>query len=72
MHQAVVDALRGMPPARLRLIELAWQVVREDGSLDVERASFLRQELAEALAQAEAYGQATREAVRCLRQLARS
>lgn len=68
----MIDALKGVPEARLRLLELAWELVREDGSLDPERASFLAREIEEAIAEAQAYAQSTREAVRCLKAMGRS
>jgi len=68
----LIGALKQVPETRLRLIELARQVVREDGSLDGERASFLVREMQEAIAEAEGYARATQEAVRCLREMARS
>lgn len=68
----VVRVLTGVPEVRLRLIDLARQVAREDGSLDDERAAFFRKELEEAISEAQAYAQATKEAVRCLSEMARS
>lgn len=68
----MIDALKAVPEARLRLLELAWELLREDGSLDMGRASFLGKELEEAIAEAEGYAEATREAVRCLKMMARS
>jgi hypothetical protein len=68
----VIEALKQVPETRLRLIDLAWQVFREDGSLNVERAAFFGKELEEATAEAQTYSRATREAVRCLREMGRS
>lgn len=68
----IIRALETVPEARLRLLELAWEVVREDGSLDPERVTFLCKELEEAIAEAQGYALSTREAVRCLRGMARS
>ena len=66
----IIRALRQVPEARLRLLELAQGLVREDGTFDYEKAAFLSQELETAIAEARAYAQATGEAVRCLRQIA--
>lgn len=68
----LINALRVVPEFRLRLIELAWEVGRDDGSLDPERLTFRGKELKEAIDEAEAYAQATREAVQCLRQIGHS
>ena len=68
----LIDALRVVPEFRLRLIELAWEVVRDDGSLDPERLTFRGKELKEAVDEAEAYARATKEAVQWLREMGRS
>lgn len=68
----IIDALNAVPETRLRLIDLAWKAVREDGTLDPERAAFFGKELDEAIDEARGYIEATRGAVRCLRQIARS
>ena len=68
----LIRALKEVPECRLRLIRLAWEVFRDDGSLDRERLTFHGKELEEAIDEAEAYTQATKEAVRCLRELGRS
>jgi hypothetical protein len=62
----LVNVLRELPEHRLRLIELTWKVTR-DGSIDPGLLAFHSKEIAEAIAEAEAYRDATREAVRCLK-----
>ena len=64
--------LKEVPEFRLRLVGLAWEVVGDDGSPDPEKLTFRGKELKEAIDEAEAYSQATREAVRCLREMGRS
>ena len=68
----LVRALKEVPEVRLRLLELARGLVKEDGSLDMERAAFLGKELEEAIGEAKGYAQATQEMVSCLKQMARS
>ena len=68
----LIQALRKVPYCRLRLIELAWEVVGDDGSPDPEKLTFHSKELKEAIDEAEAYVQATREAVQCLREMGHS
>ena len=68
----MVEALRPLPQVRLRLIELAWKIVREDGSPDPDRLAFHHKELVEAIAEAEAYEKATKGAVLCLRRMGHS
>ncbi|MBI4286315.1 MAG: hypothetical protein HY670_10545 [Chloroflexi bacterium] len=69
---SVLRALRQVPEMRLRLIEMAWGITGEDGSLDLQRVAFYRLEMAEAIGEAQAYVQATREAVHCLREIIHS
>jgi len=65
----LIRVLKEVPEHRLRLIELAWEAVGDDGSLDPEKLGFRRKELEEAIAEAEAYAQATRGAVQCLKSM---
>ena len=67
----LIRALKGIPEFRLRLFQLAQELAGEDGSIDFEKAAFHRQEIEDAIKEAQGYGQATKEAVRCLRQIAR-
>lgn len=68
----LIGALKMVPEFRLRLIELAWELTGDDGSLNLERVAFRGEELTEAVAEAKAYAQATREAVQCLIEMVRS
>jgi len=70
--ELIIRALKQVPEARLRLIDLAWQLVMEDGSLNVKLAAFLVKDLDEAIAEVRGYAAATQEAVRCLRRMALS
>jgi hypothetical protein len=71
-NQDVIRALGQVPELRLRLIELTWRLTKEDGSLDHEKAAFLRQEIDQATAEARAYAHDTERAVQWLRELIRS
>ena len=68
----LIHALKAVPEFRLRLIGLAWEVIRCDGSPDPEKLAFRGKELKEAIDEAEVYAQATREAVQCLRKMGHS
>jgi hypothetical protein len=68
----LVCLLSELPESRLRLTELAWEAVGEDGSLDPAKVAFYAKELTEAIHEAGAYSQATKEMVLCLRELVRS
>lgn len=62
----LVEILKGVPECRLRLIDLAHKVVGDDGKVDLNRLAFHSKEIGEAIKEAEAYREATREAIRCL------
>lgn len=68
----LIRVLKEVPEFQLRLIRLAWEVVGDDGSPNLERLAFHGKELGEAIAEAEAYTQATKGAVQCLREMGRS
>jgi len=68
----LIEALKQLPGVRLRLIDLAWEVAQDDGSIDVEQLLFKGKELEEATCEAKAYAYATRKAVSCLMSLGRS
>lgn len=68
----LIPLLRGVPEFCPRLIELAWKVAKEDGTFDVEKATFYAKEIMDATKEAEAYSRDTKEIVECLRKMARS
>ena len=68
----LVEALKQLPEVRLRLIELAWQVFRDDGGIDDDRLLMMGMELQEATDEARAYAESTRKAVSCLKSMGRS
>ncbi len=68
----LIEALKQLPEVRLRLIELAWEVARDDGTIDAEQLLSRGEELEEAACEAKAYADATRKAVSCLMSLGRS
>lgn len=68
----LVEAFKQLPEVRLRLIDLAWQVTKENGSLDADQLLLKSKELDEAVDEAKAYANATRKAVSCLMSLVRS
>lgn len=70
--QDLVRVLKEVPEYRLRLIELARETVGDDDTLDPDKLAFRHKELVEAIAEAEAYVKATREAVQCLKSMDRS
>ena len=68
----LIRILKGLPETRLRILDLCHKLIGKDGSVDTEKVAFYTTELLEATKEAEQYCRETREAVRCLRELARS
>ena len=68
----LVRVLEGLPETRLRLIDLAWEVVDDEGAIDPDKVALNYKEISEAMDEAQAYAQATEKAVLCLNVLARS
>lgn len=62
----LIRILKEVPEYRLRIIQLASEVIDGDGKIDPQKLSFLRKEVEEAVDEARAYVQATKEAVLCL------
>ena len=67
----ITDYLEEVPEVRLRLIPLAWALVKDDGTLDDAKVLFNEKELGEALKEAESYVRAAAVAVECLITLSR-
>ena len=68
-HSLLVTVLAHVPEARLRVFELAEDLVTTEGELDVDQAGLRQPEIALALAEADHYAHATRQAVQALRRL---
>ena len=68
----LIRVLRGMPEVSLRLIELAREVTKDDGSLDYDKLPFVSGELQEAVSEAKGYAGSTQRTVWALKQMARS
>ena len=64
--------LKRVPETNLRLITLARDAVKDDGTLNVEKLTFHMAELQTAIKEAQAYAESTRKAVSCLVKLNRS
>ena len=65
----LADVLRQVPDARLRVFELAQELLDAEGELAVDQAGVRQPEIALAIAEADHYAQATRQAVQALRRL---
>ena len=66
--EGLVAHLREIPAAKLLLIQLAWELAGEDGSIDQEQARFRMEEIMLAKSEATAYSQATHLMVEALKQ----
>ncbi len=67
----LVRILKEVPETHLRVLDLCHKLVGKDGAVDAEKVAFYSTELLEAKKEVEQYSEETREAVRCLRELAR-
>lgn len=65
----VVAILRRVPEARLRVLELAAELLDQQGELDLDAAAARRPEINLATAEVEAYTRATHQAVEAIRRL---
>ena len=65
----VVAILRRVPETRLRVLELAAELIDQTGELDLDAAAARRPEINLAIAEVEAYTRATRQAVEAIRRL---
>ena len=65
----VVSILRAVPEKRLRVFELAAELLDERGELDFEATAARQLEVNLAVAESEGYARATRQAVEALRRL---
>lgn len=65
----VVSILRRVPAKRLRIVELASELLDEHGEVDVDAAAVRQPDINLAIAEAKAYARATQQAVKALRQL---
>lgn len=65
----VVAILRRLPEKRLAIFDLAAELMTPQGDLDLEATVARQPEVNLAIAEAEAYARATRQAVQVLRQL---
>ena len=67
--QSVVTVLRHVPATHLRVFELAADLLDADGALDLDAAGERQPDINLALAEADAYARATRQAVQALQRL---
>ena len=57
--EALTDLLKSVPEKRLRLVELAWEVLDPEGNLDPQKAVVMMAEIKAAISEAEHYSKTT-------------
>ncbi len=65
----IVAVLRHVPETRLRVLELAAELLDDNGELDLDAAAIRQPEINLAVAEVEAYTRSTRQAVEAIRRL---
>lgn len=71
-HEDLVRIFLELPERELQIIDLAWKVANEDGSIDQTRALIFMDDIEQARQEARSYATATERAVWALRDIARS
>ena len=67
----ITEILKSVPEVKLKVILLTWELLGEDGRIDIRKASYNSQEVDAALGEAENYAQQTERAVSYLKNLLR-
>ena len=62
----LVGYLKQVPPAHLKLIDLAWDLVKPDGTSDLDQVRFRMEEVMVARAEAAGYARATHDMMEAL------
>ena len=65
----VIQALEDVPEKRLKLIDLAWELLDEEGKIDYKKVVDRLPDINLAVAEADAYAGATETAINALRKL---
>ena len=67
----IVEILKSVPEVKLKIISLTWELLDENGRIDIRKASYKSEEVDAALGEAENYAQQTERAVSYLKNLLR-
>ena len=65
----IVEILKSVPEVKLKIIPLTWELLGEDGHIDIKKASYNAKEVDIALEEAENYARSTESAVNRLKNL---
>jgi len=67
----IVEILKSVPEVNLKIISLTWELLDENGHIDIKKASYNSKEVDAALEEAESYARTTESAVSHLKNLLR-
>jgi hypothetical protein len=67
----IIDILKGVSEVKLKIIPLTWELLDENGHIDIKKASYNSKEVDAALEEAENYARTTESAVSHLKNLLR-
>jgi len=67
----IVEILKSVPEVNLKIIPLTWELLDENGGIDIKKASYNSKEVDAALEEAESYARTTESAVSHLKNLLR-
>ena len=67
----IVEILKSVPEVNLKIIPLTWELLDENGRIDIKKASYNSKEVDAALEEAESYAKQTESAVHRLKDLLR-
>ena len=65
----IVEILKSVPEVNLKIIPLTWELLDENGGIDIKKASYNSKEVDAALEEAESYARTTESAVSHLKNL---
>ena len=65
----IVEILKSVPEVNLKIIPLTWELLDENGRIDIKKASYNSKEVDAALEEAESYARTTESAVSYLKNL---
>ena len=67
----ITEILKSVPEVKLKIIPLTWELLDENGRIDIKKASYNSKEVDAALEEAESYAHHTESAVSHLKNLLR-
>ena len=67
----ITEILKSVPEVKLKIIPLTWELLEENGRIDIRKASYNAKEVDAALEEAESYARQTENAVFHLKNLLR-